>query len=718
MVLDNFCFLRECLDEDSVKYLKSGLMSSCSDMCITPDDLIFRIGQILGVSSIDEAPYTSTVLAAFNPYVKFISQNIRKDNKSWEARIIKFFRSINDRLNYDRQKKNNLNDNIEIHNTVNEICDEVQSIDSIFELIYEWIIETTNLPPDWSIIAKEWYPYFFLSFMKKEYPDWLLFQDFPIELYGLPTETREKHIAALPCIWQNKLKTTFDNDKTREEFKRLLFLISFIEVLRREYILLEESSLLPLPIQLPSNISSRFIRIKLESIPKERENIHITCIALIMGVYNKCNHTSDAVKYLIALQEAGTGEMTSVRPINVSSWQAKKIIDQHSLDPLFALISSLKYSEPSFWAQVYYDFREYADEDKVKLGKRYSGTLYLNHFFPYHNLHINDVIKPEGLSNPELSTDGVPTGNLIYHPLVKDGICIDLADRIYLLMYGFDDSILRLAQESDIGIFSYIQSENIDAAVSKHYYKYLSDIGAWRVVKDKFEAELDKRVMAAIADIRHNVKHYVDHLPRQTQKIEEFLIAPDSGKRQRIIDYAHDTHKQIKIALRVLNYSLSGLESSQSNNMKWNETISLLLYEMPNLTTKISVEYDKGNVSDEITFPFREKAFYFAQMIQNIIKNAEDHGFKDSDITTPKIKIVSEFDEDSIYLSFMNNGTPLSESMTIDKYRTRGLTGNSGNSGLGGAQIDRIIRAHGGEICELSSSKEWNFILKIKFRLK
>ena len=717
MVDDSFSFLLECLDEDSLQYLKSGLMPSCSDMCITPDDLIFRIGQILGVRSIDEAPYTSTVLAAFNPYVEFISQNIRKDNKSWDARILKFLRKINDRLNHDGQKKNTLNDNVEPNNIGYNICDEVQSIDSIFKLIYEWIIGTTYLPPDWSLIAKEWYPYLFLYLMSKEYPEWLLFQDFPIELYGLPTDTREKYIAALPNIWQNKLKSTFDNDKKREEFKRVLFLISFMEVLRREYILLEETSLLPLPIQLPSNISSRFIRIKLDQSPK-RENIYITSIAVIMGVYNNSNHTSDAVKFLITLQEAGTGEMKSVRSLKFASWQAKKIINQHSLDPLFALLSSLKYSEPSLWAQTYFDFKDYAEEDKVKLGNRYSGTIYLNHFFPYHDLHNGDVIKPEGLSSPELSVDGVPTGELIYHPLVKDGICIDLADRIYLLLDGFDDSIMRLAQDSDVGAFSYIQSENIDAAVSKNYYKYLSDIGTWRVVKDKFEAELNKRVQAAIADIRHNVKHYVDHLPRQTKKIEEYLITPDPEKTQRIIDYAHDTHKQIKIALRVLNYSLSGLESSQFNNMRWNETISHLLDEMPNISKNISIKYDKGNVSDAITFPFRKNAFYFAQMIQNVIKNAEDHGFNGGDIVSPKISILSEIFNNSIFISFMNNGTPLSEDMTIDKFRTRGLSGEVDNSGLGGAQIDRIIRAHGGEICELSSSEEWSFILKIKFFLK
>lgn len=69
-------------------------------------------------------------------------------------------------------------------------------------------------------------------------------------------------------------------------------------------------------------------------------------------------------------------------------------------------------------------------------------------------------------------------------------------------------------------------------------------------------------------------------------------------------------------------------------------------------------------------------------------------------------------------LSVMNNGTPLSDGMTLAKYRTRGISNKVGNTGLGGAQIDRIVRAHGGKIYELTSNDKWNFILKIRFKIK
>lgn len=722
-------FLQECLDKETLNYLQVGIMpEQHSGDSITIEDMKRTISQILDVTSIDDVAYSTTILTAFTPFFGIIANDIKKDNKAIASRFIKTLRKLTNKLD-SWQNKFTTNDTGTNNNIDNESSENVKSIKQIFNLLYEWVIDSTFLPPNWSkdVVATEWYPYFFLSLTNKEYPDWLLIKEFPIELYGLTPEAKIKYIAALPSLWRNKLKSVFDMN-TREQFKQLVFLVSFLEVLRREHSLLEETFLIPFPVQLPDNISSKFLRIKFDNLSHTSK--YVNCAAIIMGVYAKVDITSVSIDELMTQQKIGNEMLTPIEPVPFASWQVKKILERHTLDPFFAVISSLKYSEPSSWAQKYFDFYDFAKEDVIRLNEKYSGTLYLNHFFPYHYLTSSDVVKTEGLSTPELTEDALPTGNLIYQPIVREGICIDLIDRIYLILSGFNDSIMRIVQDSDVKRFSFVQTENFDDNISsqdkygevlpvvRNYYKYLSDMGAWRIVKDKFEAELDKRVNAAIADIRHNVKHYIDHLPRQTKKIEEFLIAPNPDKTHRIIDYAHDTHKNIKIALRELNYSLSGLETSEPKDLNWNETILQLLEEMPNLNTRISIEYDKGNVSDIITFPFREKGFFFAQMMQNIIKNAEDHGFKGGNITNPKIKIVSELDEDSIYLSFMNNGIPISNGMSIDKYRTRGLSGKAGNTGLGGAQIDRIIRAHGGEICELASKEGWGFILKIKFKLK
>lgn len=90
----------------------------------------------------------------------------------------------------------------------------------------------------------------------------------------------------------------------------------------------------------------------------------------------------------------------------------------------------------------------------------------------------------------------------------------------------------------------------------------------------------------------------------------------------------------------------------------------------------------------------------FDRMVQNILENARKHGFTDSTRSDYKVWIILSVDEkrDMYVIDFKNNGTPLPEGMTKERYGIKGeKAGLNGGTGSGGYIVKSIVTHYGGD---------------------
>ena len=90
----------------------------------------------------------------------------------------------------------------------------------------------------------------------------------------------------------------------------------------------------------------------------------------------------------------------------------------------------------------------------------------------------------------------------------------------------------------------------------------------------------------------------------------------------------------------------------------------------------------------------------FDRMVQNILENARKHGFTDSTRSDYMIWIMISVDEkrNMYVIDFKNNGTPLPEGMTKERYGIKGeKAGLNGGTGSGGYIVKSIVTHYGGD---------------------
>jgi len=90
----------------------------------------------------------------------------------------------------------------------------------------------------------------------------------------------------------------------------------------------------------------------------------------------------------------------------------------------------------------------------------------------------------------------------------------------------------------------------------------------------------------------------------------------------------------------------------------------------------------------------------FDRMVQNILENARKHGFTDSTRSNYMIWIMISVDEkrNMYVIDFNNNGTPLPEGMTKERYGIKGeKAGLNGGTGSGGYIVRSIVTHYGGD---------------------
>lgn len=114
---------------------------------------------------------------------------------------------------------------------------------------------------------------------------------------------------------------------------------------------------------------------------------------------------------------------------------------------------------------------------------------------------------------------------------------------------------------------------------------------------------------------------------------------------------------------------------------------------------------------------FKVDTTFMKVLLDALLENANRHGFGDSNITNPEVKISTAYTTINklgcVRLTVANNGVPFPEDFTLEQYIREGeFGGKSGRSGRGGYHVYQIAKRHGGYLA-LSSDNDWNVIIDI-----
>ena len=102
-------------------------------------------------------------------------------------------------------------------------------------------------------------------------------------------------------------------------------------------------------------------------------------------------------------------------------------------------------------------------------------------------------------------------------------------------------------------------------------------------------------------------------------------------------------------------------------------------------------------------------------ILQNIVSNAVRHGFIDKSRKDYTIKVFVQYDgSGNVVLTVSNNGAPMS-ALGKDNYFIRGgVAGDTGHSGIGGADIKDSVDCMGGNVVLLCNEQsDWKVSIRI-----
>ncbi|WP_431158148.1 N-6 DNA methylase [Winogradskyella poriferorum] len=92
---------------------------------------------------------------------------------------------------------------------------------------------------------------------------------------------------------------------------------------------------------------------------------------------------------------------------------------------------------------------------------------------------------------------------------------------------------------------------------------------------------------------------------------------------------------------------------------------------------------------------------FLRKMFDNLIENAEVHGFKKSIYNSHKleVEVMFSFETNEVQINVCNTAYPLPSNFSLDTYKRKGGTaGESGGDGYGGWLINEIMKKHNGKI--------------------
>lgn len=236
-----------------------------------------------------------------------------------------------------------------------------------------------------------------------------------------------------------------------------------------------------------------------------------------------------------------------------------------------------------------------------------------------------------------------------------------------------------------------------------------------------------------ISDLVHNVLPDVTATKLALNRVQRYLkrknllndFVEERSTQDEFFDFDEGETQNEETIESVLNTINRYMKTFEQTLVKTKETVQLKLeetdFELVNLkelllevkelkSNEIANKYEIVIDSPDVLLSLNQETFCSA--IKNLLRNAEMHGFDFSSKKKYKVEFKVSDREDCVIITYSNNGKPFT--LSKDDYikagkKSKGSTGY----GLGGAYIDRVIKAHGGsfEIIPWKEGTKMRFIL-------
>jgi type I restriction enzyme M protein len=212
---------------------------------------------------------------------------------------------------------------------------------------------------------------------------------------------------------------------------------------------------------------------------------------------------------------------------------------------------------------------------------------------------------------------------------------------------------------------------------------------------------------------KHNLAQYVNSLQSSVSALIKFINKNNGAVSeeqlisvQRQITIGQHLQNMMTTTKEIgafVNSLTSDLEFGDSNNIDLNEFISDYINNYPQDLFEFRYHIDKESFIEKKEFaPMTAiSESDLKEVFNNIVKNAENHGFVDATKKNYMILISLSFDTNKkmLRIDIANNGKPMPSGMDQSRYTLKNeKAGITGREGLGGFRINQIITHFGGNL--------------------
>lgn len=223
---------------------------------------------------------------------------------------------------------------------------------------------------------------------------------------------------------------------------------------------------------------------------------------------------------------------------------------------------------------------------------------------------------------------------------------------------------------------------------------------------------------------KHNLAQYVNSLQSSVSALVKFLKKNNGiiSEEQLISIQRHITIGQHLQNMLNTTKEIGAFVNSLTNDLEFGDVMSLNLNDfiLQYIDHYSQDKFEFKYYVDNESFVDNDKKFApitaisesdLKEVFNNIIKNAENHGFVDETKKSYIISISLSFDisKNLLKIDIANNGKPMPKGMDEFRYSLKNeKAGITGNEGLGGFRINQIIEHFGGEL-KLNTNEQDEF---------
>jgi len=217
------------------------------------------------------------------------------------------------------------------------------------------------------------------------------------------------------------------------------------------------------------------------------------------------------------------------------------------------------------------------------------------------------------------------------------------------------------------------------------------------------DAKKQEAEFGIVRHLTHNLRHKITDIQSSLTHIGRYLkgrgLLEDSIQEKLSID------DQVETLGEVIGKSLSELKHMHNLLEKTRDLIikeinvdgfkSINLDQL--LKQKVVSKANSKNFTIKLSGKIKSHVYidetYFLEMISNLIKNAEVHGFTDA-ARNYEIRFVLSENPQYVFIDYSNNGNPLPPEFNMESFYGYGVKRfGSPGEGLGGAFIEKVIKA-------------------------